>query len=533
MSDTTQCWPSAIPNPNASVDPSTDDKKRLLNECIMPLRYYDDKYISTTMYSWLTYQPKTISGSNPDLFASAYGNVFASNPSVDDPDIINQNRLNLYQPNHSNLLYRGLQWVAAVYPNASDFNSGVGDCMVGKNCPGYIYNPDYEESMNCTNYGSDQCDPGCSYWAHEYNLENVYLTPQNPTNGDSTLLPEYPPRKALYGLVAQNPNNPDASPGQPVKYGDVFSLIVSLLDINPNIEKTDFADKSKAVPLLSPVYKNMTLLLTNDTYADKSYIILGQTSVASGGSAFEYLATGTVAAFQIKSLNSQKSDGSDGTQADVVMSGDQFYLVDSGTGNPVKWETLNFSQAWHPGNHNQSLIPQATDSSHNSWLFSNRYYWQANVYSEAALQLQTAPPQTYRQWYPYSTQGVSSYCESITPTGSILLLGLQSQNDTPALHWFLDARSGRPQMENKTQTCTDNSDCTDANQICDTNAGLCRRSPANQVNHQKAIMIMFLVLGGAILFIVLIIGYKVYEKRQEMQAKQLQEHSLKSELLNI
>lgn len=509
-----QCWPDAVENPNATEDQKSSDpnNKELPDQCIMPLRYWEPGYTSSTMYSWLTYQPKSVTGSNPDLFSSAYGDVFKTNLPVGDPDTTNQNRLNLYQPTAANPLHKGLQWVSAVYPNASGMTASS-DCVAGRGCPGL-------SNFICN---SNVCDPGCSYWAHEYNLENVYLT-QDP-HDSTNLLPKHPPRKALYGIVAENPNNTEAQPGMPVKYGDVFYLYVSLLDLDPDVEKQAVQTKGKSKKnFLSPTYQAMPLLVTKDPRAAKPYIILGQQS-GSTGSTFSQLATGDRAQFQIKSLNAAKSDGSDGTPADVVMSGDQFYLEDKQTGNRVKWETLNFSQAWH-GNNNQALIPSGGGSSnagghHSSWMFSNRYYWQANVFGEGQLQLRGNPNQTYRQWNSNSTQGVDTNCRAVTPTGSILLLG--TTDDVPALHWFLDARYGQPQMENKHTICSSENTSCPGGQVCDTAVGMCKKPPAHQKDAHKFIMYAFLGIGAFVLVGLLFAAYKVYSQHKLLQTQQIRE----------
>lgn len=508
--NSTQCWPGAVENPNDS------------NQCIMPLRYYDPGNPGPTLYSWLTYQPKDKTGSNADLFAKVYGDVFSSNPSVADPDTTNQNRLNLYQPKNDNALYTGLQWVSAIYPNASIFEDSDGNKYGPDKCP--------TETSNI----KDICTPGCSYWAHEYNLENVYMENDNNDN----LVPKFPPRKALYGIVSTNQNVATNQPGQPVKYGDTFYMTVNLLDINPQVEQSVAKKDDEPIELKSrDQYDNMTLLIQNDP-SYKKYIILGKNSSKNGGLPFNDLVAGDPAEFQIKSLNSKKADG------DVVMSGDQFYMVKFGGQDPVKWETLQFSQAWH-GNNEQSLIPTTFDSSTNSnvysWMYSNRYYWQGSIFSPGTLQTSENPNRKYQQWYPDSTQGFNSnpYASQtdpaigaagpITPSGSILLFG-DNSSDVPAVHWFLDATTGNPQINVKRQTCQADSDCSVSGEICDTSAGLCTNPPTNKKQSQQVILIAFFVIFAVVFVVVLYMGYKVYSKHKQIQTQQSSESRLESQL---
>ena len=507
-----ECWPDAIQNPNATDDPN--DKNI---QCIMPLRYYDPDYRLSTLYSWLTYQPKSTTGSNPDLFNAAYGDVFSSNLTIADPDQVNQNRINLYQPKPpNNNSYKGLQWVSAIYPNASIFEDDKGNSIGPDRCPMQI------QTSTGVGTSKNSCAPGCSYWAHEYNLENVYM--ENDANGN--LVPKFPPRKALYGFKAQNKNDTEKGAGKSIKYGDIVYLYVFLLDIDPNTEKsvakdsqTSTADTNK---LFSSAYVEMQLLVQNEETYFKNYIILGQQSSPSGGDTFESLVNGTPAEFQIKSLNSEKLDGSDGGDADVVMSGDQFYLVQSDNNGPVKWETLQFSQAWH-GENNQSLIA-ANGGHHSSWMYSNRYYWQGSVFDEGALQTTVNPDRSHQQWAPASTQGFVNLHSfdvegPIVPTGSILLFG-DNTSDTPAVHWFLDARSGNPQLDQQHTPCSaDQPTCVDG-QVCDFDAGFCTKPPSNAGTSHKVIMIAFLVIMAVVFAMVLYIGYRVHGERKSISVEQ-------------
>jgi len=95
-------------------------------------------------------------------------------------------------------------------------------------------------------------------------------------------------------------------------------------------------------------------------------------------------------------------------------------------------------------------------------------------------------------------------------------------SDVPALHWFLDAKTGNPQLDVKHQTCTVDSDCPDTKQICDTTVDLCDNPPINASDAHKAIMIAFFVIMIVVFVVVLFMAYKVHSKHKHIQAEQKQ-----------
>ncbi len=493
---TVQCRPGAVADPTDS------------NTCFMPLRYYDQD-LSETLYSWLTYQPiaSGASGTLPDPFSAAYPTIdgISKNPNINAPDTQNQNRRNLFQPKAEPFAW--MQWVSAIYPNASIYNDGT----------------DF--------FGPDDCPGGCNYWAHEYNLENVYV--EKDPNGN--LLPRYPPRKAVYGFVSVDSKASETAAGTNIKYGDRFYIQVNLLDILPTKENevTDPNAEQKPTTLIVTGYAGMPLLVSNYK-TSAPYIFLGkQSSTDTGSTVFKQLADGTLAEFTfVPPVGSTKIVG------DLVMSGDQLILSQAGTDMPAMWRTMPFSGG-QVSTDDTAISTQVNDEysggAHASWYYNNRVYMQPGEFADGDLQ-NPIPPTTYTQWFPNSTHGYGSECRwmgtanptsceikgkyyynnFLVPTGSIMRFGI---NDTEpgALHWFLSYSTGKPQTDTSHPVCSSSDTSCPDGAKCNTSLNLCLKPTPNYGRSQKAIMIAFLVILGVIIIVGMYIGYKVYSKHTSIE----------------